>query len=185
MGNRLKSLMVTASVCALATTVYAASVHLVPTRSNPSFTDNGLTLTATGTLSGLGNANANINLSAQANVKATCTNPSGGNQPPGNNPPAISVSGVEPVQAGEIKNGNFTFSVTTNAPPNPIPGARGCPNPNWTETITDLLFTSASVTVEQPAGTGDIVFTVSCTLNPPNGTDNGPVPKQEVTCTSS
>ena len=63
--------------------------------------------------------------------------------------------------------------------PNPIPGAPGCPNSSWTETITDLSFTQATVTVQQPAGT--TVLSVSCTFNPP--TQNGPVPANKVSCT--
>ena len=80
--------------------------------------------------------------------------------------------------ASEIKNGTVSFSVTTLPPTSPIPGAPDCPNPNWTEAITDLQFTSATIIVEQPPPT--IVLTVSCTFAPP--TINGPVTKQTVTC---
>src|SRR5262245_3584155 len=92
----------------LGTTAYAASVHLSPPHSSPTFTDNGLTLTASGTLSGLGNVNGAIFISADANVAATCTNPGNSQtQPPGQNPAPITVTGSEPISISEIKNGNF------------------------------------------------------------------------------
>jgi hypothetical protein len=59
-----------------------------------------------------------------------------------------------------------------------IPGAPDCANPNWTEEITDLSFTSATITVEQPFGT--VVLTVNCTFEPP--TTNGAVPRAQVAC---
>jgi hypothetical protein len=165
----------------VATTVYAASVHLKPPNSNPTFTDNGLTLTAVGNLAGLGNEDLVVSLSATGNPTATCTNPSGQNEPPGQNPATVTLTGVTPIPASEFKNGTVGFSVTTNAPVSPIPGAPGCPNENWTETITDVAFTAATITVEQPAGT--VVLTVSCTFSSP--TKNGAVPVSQVTCTSS
>jgi len=51
----------------------------------------------------------------------------------------------------------------------------------WTETITDMAFTSAVVTVQQPVGT--TVLTATCTFSPP--TSNGPVPGSTVSCTVS
>jgi hypothetical protein len=49
----------------------------------------------------------------------------------------------------DIKNGNVTISTTTSPPVTPIPGAPDCPNPMWTETITDMAFTSATITLFQ------------------------------------
>ena len=54
-----------------------------------------------------------------------------------------------PPPATEVKNGNTPFNVTTEEPETPIPGAPDCPNPNWTEEITDLDFTSATISVYQ------------------------------------
>jgi hypothetical protein len=62
----------------------------------------------------------------------------------------------------------------------PIPGAPGCPNPQWTESITDLRFTGATITVEQPPG---MVLTVTCTISP--ASSNGGVPAGAVSCSQS
>jgi hypothetical protein len=162
---------------------FAASVHLKGGKNaEPSFTDNGLTLTADGDLAGLGSGDVNVTLTATANPTATCSNPSGANQPPGKNPAPVTVTGGESIPATEIQNGNVHFSVTTNAPVTPVPGAPDCTNGQgaWTESITDMSFTSATITVEQPPGT--VVLTVSCTFNPP--TSNGAVPASSVSCTS-
>ena len=161
------------------TPVFAGSVHLKGGKNAaPNFIDNGLTLTGAGELAGLGNGDVLVNLTAQADATATCTNPAGQTQPPGQNPAPITVAGSVAIPDSEIKNGNTPFVVTTNPPVSPIPGAPGCPNPQWTEAITNLAFTSATISVEQPVGT--VVLTVVCTFNPP--TANGPVPARTVSC---
>ena len=172
---------VTAVVTLGANAALASSVHLKGGRNaEPAFTDNVLTLAADGELSGLGNGDVLVTLTATADVTATCTN-NGGTQAPGQNPAPITVSGSEAIPEDEIKNGTTPFSVETEAPVTPIPGAPECPNPNWTEDITDLAFTSATITVEQPPGT--LVLTVTCQFGTP--TANGPVPGSNVTCSQS
>lgn len=182
-----RTALTTMTAAALATMgmglALAANVHFKPPSSGPSFIDNGLTLTGFGTLAGLGNEDLAVTLTAKANATATCTNPGGSaTQPPGQNPAPVTVSGSEAIPASEVKNGTVGFKVTTQAPtPNPIPGAPGCPNSSWTETITDLSFTQATVQVQQPVGT--VVLSVTCTFTP--ATSNGPVPPTTVSCTPS
>ena len=161
-------------------TATASSVHLKGgANAEPNFIDQGVTLNSAASLAGLGNGDVLVTLTAQAAVTATCTN-QGGNQAPGQNPAPVTVSGSQTIPEGEIKNGNVAFNVTTIAPVSPIPGAPGCPNTNWSENITDLSFTSATITVEQPAG--NLVYTVACTFSP--ATSNGAVSGGDVSCTS-
>jgi hypothetical protein len=138
-----------------------------------------LRLNARGDLAGLGNGDVLVTMTATADVTSTCTN-QGGNQAPGQNPAPITVTGSQAIPAGEIKNGTTPFNVTTAAPAAVIAGAPDCPNTNWTEAITDLAFTSATITVEQPVGS--LVLTVVCTFSP--HTSDGAVPGGNVSCTS-
>lgn len=136
-----------------------AQVHLKGgKKAAPTFTDLGIVLEASGALSGLGAEDIVITLDATADVVSVCQN-NGGNQSPGQNPAPINVSGAESIPGEKLKNGHVSFSLTTVAPETPIPGAPDCPNANWDEFIVDLAFTSANITVEQPAGTA--VFTMT------------------------
>jgi hypothetical protein len=156
----------------------AANVHLKGGPSaEPTFTDNGLTLTSTASLTGLGNGDVLVIITAQANPTGQCCNPSGECKVPGQNPAPVQVTGSQSIPASQVKNGNVTFSVTTQAPTSPIPGAPDCPNSSWTESITDMSFTSASITVMQG---GVTVFSTTCTFSSP--TTDGRVPAGNVTC---
>ena len=177
----LALLLVAGTVLAGTAIASASSVHLKGGRNaEPSFTDHGLTLEASSELSGLGNGDVLVTITAQADVTSTCTN-QGGNQAPGQNPAPITVTGSTAIPDEEIKNGTTPFTVITIPPATPIAGAPDCPNPNWSEEITDLAFTSATITVEQPEGT--LVLTVTCTFDSP--TSDGPVSKADVSCTQS
>jgi hypothetical protein len=186
---------------AIATVVVAAAVmpaaalagnaHLKGgVKPNPKFTDNGLTLTAEVAYAGLGNFTTQQDVAATANPTSDCVNPgSGEHRPPGQNPAEAVVTGSTTVPASDIKNGNVTITTVTNAPVSPIAGAPDCPNSSWTENITDMAFTSATITVFQDSNAngvfepGELVLTVTCTFSPP--TSDGLVPASGYTCTQS
>ena len=145
-----------------------------------SFTDNGLTLTSTVSYAGLGNFDTLQIVTATGNVTAACTNPAGATQPPGQNLAPVTLTGSAAGTRFDIKNGNLTISTVTGAPPTPIPGAPDCPSRTWTENITDVAFTSATIQLfEDSDGNGvfeipgELVQTVIVTFSP--ATSNGPV----------
>jgi hypothetical protein len=99
----LAALFVVASFTAPA---FAANVHLKPPNKNPSFTDNGLYLSASGSLAGLGGDDILVKLSATGDATATCTNPgTGEHKPPGQNPAPVTLTDTQPIPKSEIKMG--------------------------------------------------------------------------------
>lgn len=176
--------LATAIMGVFAQEALAQNAHLKG-RNPISFTDGGLTLSATVSYAGLGNFDTLQVLTATGGTTSTCTN-QGGNEAPGQNPAPVTLVGETPIPAGDIKNGNVTIMTSTAAPVSPVPGAPGCPNSNWTEVITDVSFTSATIQLFQDSNengmfeAGELVLSVSCTFTP--ATSNGAVPRTGFTC---
>ena len=159
MHKKLKSIMLTLLIGAVAVPVlYAASVHFK--KGSPTFSDQGTTLKACMSLTGLGNGDVTITVKTTGSATTLCTN-YGGNTAPGQNKTPVSPSGSATIPSTEIKNGNLSACVTTVAPPAPTAAEAGCPNSNWSTSLTDVQFATAEITVVQG---GQVVLQQSFTL---------------------
>ena len=147
MHKKTKSILLALLVGAIAVPlIYAASVHFKG--GNPTFTDNGTTLTTCFSLSGLGNGDVTITVNTTGSATTLCTN-QGGNTAPGQNKTPVQPSGQVTIPSTQIKNGNLSACVTTTPPPTPTAAEAGCPNTNWSTSIADVQFATATVTVVQ------------------------------------
>lgn len=145
-----RALVGTAAVLVLglsATVALAASVHFKQNRV-PKLTDNGLTASVSGALSGLGNGDVTITVFAEGEGTTVLTSP-GGNAAPGQNKVPLTLVGTQSIPSSQVKNGNLSFRVSTEAPETPTPEEAGAPNHNWTVELTDVEFTSYTLVVEQ------------------------------------
>jgi hypothetical protein len=152
----LSSLLVVLLVSLTVTAVFAANPHFV---GQVRITDLGTQLQVSGSVAGLGNQNIDVVVVATGTATVECTNP-GGNVAPGQTTHVTASGSAENL---EVKNGRVNFVVVTNAPADPDP-AEVCPNPKWSAAITDVAFTSVTITIFQPAGSGIVVLEQTFTL---------------------
>src|SRR4028119_2512144 len=122
--------------------VLAQNPHFI---RGPAFSDRGTQLLVTGTVAGLGNEDIDVVVEATGIAEVECTNP-GGNVAPGQDT-TVAVSGE--ANDVQVKNGRATFRVLTDEPT--VTGAEACPNAQWTAEVIDVEFTSATITIFQPA----------------------------------
>jgi hypothetical protein len=140
--------IVTAMSLALASPALAQSGHFVGT---PTCTDIGTQVQCTGKVAGLGGTTFTINVSAAGTATIECTNPAG-NVAPGQTFATEVAGSTGPVPTP--RNGQFRFSVTTTAPTAP---ADSCPNPQWTANVTDVTFTTATITLLEDSTESDTI----------------------------
>ena len=114
--------------------------------SGPTFTDKGTTLNVTGNVSGLGNENLTAVLSATGVASVECINPAG-NRAPGQDTSVTTTGTQSNIQ---VKNGRATFNVTSAEP---RVSSAACPNNKWRAVVTDVDFSSATLTLIQGGST--------------------------------
>jgi len=147
MPKKLKTLFFALLATAVAVPlIYAASVHFKG--GSPTFSDQGTTLKTCFSLAGLGNGDVTITVTTTGTATTLCTN-QGGNTAPGQNKTPVKPSGQATIPSTDIKNGNLTACVTTEPPKAPTATEAGCPNSNWSTSLTDVQFATATITVSQ------------------------------------
>jgi hypothetical protein len=145
MKRFFKSIAIAAITMFSVATASAQNAHeMAPTTA----TDLGTTLKVCYDIAGLGNVSTTqLTVNYTATITTECTN-NGGNVAPGQ----TKVQKGSQTFTVAVNNGRATGCVTTEN--NFTPGK--CPNGNWTGTITDVTFTSASVTVAKKTFTATL-----------------------------
>jgi hypothetical protein len=149
-------LLVGLIVSVTAAVVFAASAHYKK-GGQPVCTASGATVTcSTGSVTGLGNFDVVVSLSFTASQGQLCHNPGNTNVVPGQNPAIGTGGGSVSIPGSDIKNGNLivpsitgTATITASSA-----DAAGCPNSNWTVTLSGPITVTGGVyTFESPPGT--------------------------------
>jgi hypothetical protein len=146
------------TVLVLVTLALADNPHF---KRGPNLSDNGLTASASGAITGLGNGNIIITLSFPNAVGTTVCKAPGknGNEAPGQNPALpLDISGS--ILISNVKNGNVNFSLSTDAPDDPSSEDVGCPNGNWRARFSDVSFGAGTLIVQQETFQGSGVYEV-------------------------
>lgn len=111
---------------------------------------------------GLGTGQYDVFLTAdEVSMVLTCVNPSGKNEPPGQNPPP-DLNVVGPTQTVNSNHGQITVTspgVILPAPETPTPEEAGCKSsPGWTVEVVSITFENVVLHV-QPVGSDTDVLT--------------------------
>jgi hypothetical protein len=143
--------VVAAGLLALPSAASAQSGHFVQTQT---CTDIGTQVQCSGKVAGLGGTTFEITVAAQGTAEVVCINP-GGNRAPGQDTTIDTSGSSGPMPTP--RNGQFRYTVTT-APPGPLPATPTCPNAQWTPVITDVSFTTATITLSEDGAVSDQVI---------------------------
>jgi hypothetical protein len=138
------------AVFALPGVASAQSGHFVQTQT---CTDIGTQVRCSGKVAGLGGTTFEITVTAQGTASVQCINP-GGNRAPGQDTTVTTSGSSGPLPTP--RNGQFQYTVTTAAP-GPLPATPTCPNSQWTPVITDVAFTTATITLTEDGAVSDQV----------------------------
>lgn len=111
------------------------------------FTDHGLTGTLCGRLIDLEGADVTLTLVARGAATVSCTNSSGRTKP--GDSVAITVTGTAFFSATQVKNGNLSFCVSTEAPKMHALNNSRDGEDFWISFFEDMEFSSARLTVRQ------------------------------------
>jgi len=114
-------------------------------------TDIGTQVRCTGKVAGLGGTTFEITIEATGLATVECINP-GGNRAPGQDTSVNVAGSTDPLPTP--RNGQFRFTVTTDAP-GPLPATPTCPNSQWTPVITDVSFTTATLSLFEDGALSD------------------------------
>jgi hypothetical protein len=155
-----------------ATAALAASPHFKK-NGEPRCTIGGTAISksvsCTGVLAGLGGDDLEIDVTVSGFAVYQCQNPSGKNEPPGQNRVLVGpVTEPTTISGDEIKNGNLSFTTdpaTLTAPGTVSGTAAGCNNDSWTGVNPTLTLTDITLDIFQPVGTQ--IF--HCTASNPDG----------------
>jgi hypothetical protein len=158
MSTRINvSRLIVAVVIGITGAVVLASSPHYKKGGQPVCTASGATVTcSTGQVTGLGNFDVVVSISFTASQGQLCHNPGNTNVVPGQNPAVGTGGGGVSIPAGDIKNGNLTIpSISATATITASSAAdAGCPNPNWTVTLSGPITVSGGTyTFESPPGT--------------------------------
>ena len=138
--------VVAAAVLAFPGVANAQSGHFVTGGANaPSCTDIGTQVQCAGKVAGLGGTTFEITVTAEGTASVICINPAG-HRAPGQDTSVTATASTGPIPTPA--NGQYTFTLTTAAP-GPLPATPTCPNNKWTPVITDVTFTTATLTLTE------------------------------------
>jgi len=158
--KRYLLVVITAFVLALGfpSAALAQSGHFIENGAGaPECFDIGLQVRCTGKVAGLGGTTFEITVVATGIATVVCHNPAG-HIAPGQDT-SVTVSGTT-TPLPTPRNGQYVFMITTNSPA-PLPPTPTCPNDMWTPEITDVTFTTATLSLYENGSLSDqVVVTV-------------------------
>ena len=137
-----------------ATPALAESGHFIESGANaPVCTDVGTTVECEGKVSGLGGTTFEITVLAEGTASLVCANPGQNTDVPGQR--GVVTSGSTGVELTPT-NGQYTFTGADVSTAEPTV-AFTCPNAKWTQTVTDVVFTEATLTLFEDGAVSDSV----------------------------